>query len=272
MGLELVLSRVRINKSAPLGGVPSRETLNQGREMADETSPRPDAAKLERHVEKVQDNLWANALGTAALVESALCLAVQALCHHRPELAADVKAIEREIDRQEVAIESECLRVLALFEPVASDFRRVLTIMRVNRDLERIGDLAVRVAKRARKLGRAPSPVAIPEPLEALAEAAVFSVRDALDSLANADAQSSRSVIAGDRRLDQYRRSVHAGLTQAIREDVDRVEDWLQLMDVARHLERIGDHAANIAEAVVYMKEGQIVRHERPKPAPGAPN
>ena len=137
---------------------------------------------LDRHVLKVQDNLWAEALGLAAVVESALSLSVTALCHHRPELAAEVKTIEREIDRREVAIESECLRVLALFEPLASDFRRVLTILRVNRDLERIGDLAARIAKRAKKLARAASPVPIPEPLESLAEAAVLSVRNALDS------------------------------------------------------------------------------------------
>jgi phosphate transport system protein len=148
-----------------------------------------------------------------------------------------------------------------LFEPVASDFRRVLTILRVNRDLERIGDLSARIAKRAKKLARGSRPVPIPEPLEALAEAAMLSVRGALDSLAKCDAQSGRSVIAEDNRLDQYRRTVRAGLKEAIRSDVDRVEDWLQLMDVARHLERVGDHAAGIAEAVIYMKEGQIIRH-----------
>jgi phosphate transport system protein len=221
----------------------------------------PNAANIDRQVFKAQDNLWADALGLAAVVESALSLSVTALCHHRPELVAEVKASEREIDRREVAIESECLRVLALYEPVASDFRRVLTILRVNRDLERIGDLAARIAKRAKKLTRGPSPVPIPETLEALAEAAMLSVRGALDSLGNCDAQSGRSVIAGDHRLDQFRRTVRAELTEAIRQDVDRIEEWLHLMDVARHLERVGDHAASIAEAVVYMKEGQIIRH-----------
>jgi phosphate transport system protein len=241
-------------------------TLDEGRamptEMTGDTSRSNfGPANLDRHTFKIQDNLWAEALGLAAVVESALSLSVTALCHHRPELAAEVKTIEREIDRREVAIESECLRVLALYEPVASDFRRVLTILRVNRDLERIGDLAARIAKRVKKLARGPSPVPIPEPLEDLAEAAILSVRGALDSLTNCDAKSSRSVIAEDHRLDQYRRTVRAGLKEAIRMDVNRVEDWLQLLDVARHLARVGDHAAGIAEAVVYMKEGQIIRH-----------
>src|SRR5579863_8309091 len=101
----------------------------------------PNFANMERQVFKAQDNLWADALRLAAIVESTLSLSVTALCHHRPELVTEVKANEREIDRREVTIESECLRVLALYEPVASDFRRVLTILRVNRDLERIGDL-----------------------------------------------------------------------------------------------------------------------------------
>jgi phosphate transport system protein len=221
----------------------------------------PNSANMDRQVFKAQENLWADALGLAAVVESALSLSVTALCHHQPELAAEVKASEREIDRREVAIESECLRVLALYEPVASDFRRVLTILRVNRDLERIGDLAARIAKRAKKLARGPSPVPIPETLEALAEASMLSVRGALDSLVNCDAESGRSVIAGDHRLDQYRRTVRAEIKEAIRQDVDRMEEWLHLLDVARHLERVGDHAASIAEAVVYMKEGQIIRH-----------
>ena len=232
-------------------------------ELTGDTSRNFSAVNLDRHVLKVQDNLWAEALGLAAVVESALSLSVTALCHHRPDLAAEVKRIEREIDRREVAIESECMRVLALFEPVASDFRRVLTILRVNRDLERIGDLAARIAKRVKKLARGSSPVPIPEPLEALAEAAMLSVQNALDSLTKCDARSGRSVIAEDYRLDQYRRTARAGLKEAIRSDVDRVEDWLQLMDVARHLERVGDHAAGIAEAVIYMKEGQIIRHLR---------
>jgi phosphate transport system protein len=214
-----------------------------------------------RHIRKIQDNLWADALGLAAVVESTVATSIKALCHHRPDLAAEVKANEREIDRREVAIESECLRILALYEPVASDFRRVLTVLRINRDLERLGDLAARIAKHARKLAARPSPVAIPERLEALADAAMLAVAGALDALVNADAQSGRSVIAGDPQLDNLRRIVRGELKEAIRRDVDRVDDWLRLMDVARHLERVGDHAVSIAEAVVYMKEGQIIRH-----------
>ena len=130
----------------------------------DKTSGGPGSPRTERAILKVQDDLWAEALRLAAVVELTFAASVTALCHHRPELAAEVKAGEREIDRREVAIEKDCLRVLALYEPVASDFRRVLTILRVNRDLERIGDLAARIANGPRSspagpdLCRSPSP------------------------------------------------------------------------------------------------------------------
>jgi phosphate transport system protein len=236
-----------------------------------DAEPLPAPAGSERHILRVQEDLWMQALRMAGVVEAALTLSVTALIHGRPELAAEVKVREREIDRQEVSIESECLRVLALYEPVASDFRRVLTVMRVNRDLERISDLAARVAKRASKLTVDPAPLPLPEPLEALATGALDSVRHALDALAKSDAASARAVIAGDRQIDQHRRTVRRGLTESIRQDPARVEDWLRLLDIARHLERIGDHATSIAESVVYLHEGRIIRHAegRRKGEPG---
>jgi phosphate transport system protein len=240
-------------------------------EQSHDTVPVRGNGVADRHIIKAQDDLWADALGLAGVVESTFRVAVMALCHHRPDLAAGVKASEREIDRREVAIEAETLRVLALYEPVASDFRRILTILRVNRELERIGDLAARIAKRARKLAAAPGPVVIPDPLEALAEAAMLAVRDALDALSKRDAEAGRSVIAEDYRLDRYRRAAREELKAAIRQDVGRLEQCLSLMDAARHMERVGDHAAGIAEAVVYLSEGRIVRHDRdvlkPQPA-----
>jgi phosphate transport system protein len=239
-------------------------------ETTEEASGGSNDLTSDRHALKVQEELWVEALGLAAVVESAFALSVTAFCSHRPEPTAEVKAREREIDRREVGIENACLRVLVLYEPVASDFRRVLTVLRVNRNLERIGDLAVRIATRAKKLASSPVPLPIPEPLEALAEGALCAVRGALDALAQSDAHLGRSVIAGDRRLDEYQRTVRAGLKESIRREPGRVDDWLRQIEIARHLERAGDHAVGIAEAVIYLKEGQIIRHERFGPeAPG---
>jgi phosphate transport system protein len=225
----------------------------------------------ERHILRVQEDLWVEALRMAGVVEATLTLSVTALCHGRPELAKEVKHREREVDHQEVAIERECLRVLALYEPVATDFRSVLTVLRVNRDLERISDLSARIAKRASRLGVEPGPLPIPEPLESLATEALDAVRKALDALSRRDTSAARAVIAGDRQIDQLRRTVRDELTASIRREPERVEDWLRLLDIARHLERVGDHAAGIAESVVYLNDGQIIRHaERPgKGEPG---
>jgi phosphate transport system protein len=226
----------------------------------------PGQSGSDRPILRIQEDLWAAALGLAGVVESVLTQSVTALCHHRPELTAGVKASEREIDRREVAIERECLRVLALYEPVASDFRRMLTVLRVNRDLERIGDLSARVAKHVRKLAVGPAALPVPEPLEALAEAALESLRNALDALGKTDSRLGRAVIAGDPRLDQYRRTVREGLKESMRRDPAKLDDGLRLLDIARHLERIGDHAARIAEAVIYLKDGELIRHSRGRP------
>jgi phosphate transport system protein len=234
--------------------------LNTSGSGTPETGPST-GLNAERHILRAQEDLWVEALRMAGVVESALTMSVTALCLGRPELAVEVKLREREIDRQEVRIESECLRVLALYEPVASDFRRVLTILRVNRNLERISDLAARIAKRTSRLGVNPNPVPIPEPLESLATAALEAVRRSLDSLTRSDTKEARAVIDDDRLIDKWRRTVRDGLTESIRNEPERVEDWLRLLDIARHLERVGDHAASIAEAVVYLNEGQIIRH-----------
>ncbi|MCA1686032.1 MAG: phosphate transport system regulatory protein PhoU, partial [Planctomycetia bacterium] len=192
---------------------------------------RPAAAGPERHILRAQEDLWVEALRMAGVVEATLTLSVTALCHGRPDLAAEVKIREREVDRREVVIERECLRVLALYEPVASDFRRVLTVLRVNRDLERISDLAARIAKRSRKLSADPTPLPIPEPLESLAAEALEAVRHALDALAKSDAVAARSVVAGDRNIDRARRIVRDGLTESIRLEPGRLDDWLRLLD-----------------------------------------
>jgi phosphate transport system protein len=220
-----------------------------------------DAAGTGGHVFRAYDHLWAEALRLATVVEAALTKSVTALCEHRPGLAAEVKATEREIDRSEVEIENECLRILALYEPVASDFRRVLATLRINRDLERIGDLAARIARRVKKLAGYPDPPSLPETLEMLAQGALGAVRASLDALVEVDARLGRKVIVGDHVLNRHRRSVNAGLKESIRGDPGRIEMWLWLRDIARDLERIGDHAAGIAESVIYLQEGQIVRH-----------
>ncbi len=213
------------------------------------------------HPLRVQEDLWADSLRMASIVEAAIVLSIRALCDGRPDLAAEVKQHERDIDRREVAIESECLRVLALYEPVACDLRRVLTILRINRDLERIGDLAARIAKRVKRIAKDSGTIPISEPLEALARGAANAFNDALDALARSDAVAARSVLSSDRQIDEQRRTVLKALKASLVNEPGRINVWLRLMNVARNLERVGDHAVHIAEAVVYLKEGRLIRH-----------
>ncbi|HEV3167056.1 MAG TPA: phosphate signaling complex protein PhoU [Isosphaeraceae bacterium] len=220
-----------------------------------------DRVTLGRHFLRDMEGLWAEVLKLAAVVESALSTSVRALCDGRADLAAEVRGGEKVINHWEVQIEQACLKVLALHQPVASDLRRVAAALKINNDLERMADLAEHIAKRARKLASTHQPTPIPQELEAMAMEALNAVHDSLDSLANCDAVLARSVIAADRRIDRHRRAVLKQLKQGIRQDPDRVNTWLRLINTARNLERVADHATNIAEAVVYLKEGSIIRH-----------
>jgi phosphate transport system protein len=216
---------------------------------------------LGRHFLRDMEGLWTRVLKQAAVVEEALNTSVRALCDGRADLAAGVKLGDQAIDRWEIQIERDCLRVLALHQPVASDLRRIAVVLRINNDLERMADLARHIAKRAKKLASEAPPTAIPEELESMAIEALAQVRDCLDALIKGDADLARRVIQGDRRIDRHQRLVRKGLKAAIRRDPDRLNTWLRLINTARNLERVADHATNIAEAVIYLKEGDIVRH-----------
>jgi phosphate transport system protein len=207
-----------------------------------------------------QEELWQGILSLAGDVEKALKTAVDALCDARPELIAMVRAEEKEIDRSEVRIEQECFRLLALYGLVASDLRMVVSTLRVNRDLEGLADLAENIAKRAKKLSK--DPVALPHlpRLRTLADLSLSLVHDSLDSLRTLDPMRARRVIEADRAVDRHRLAVVAELKRALVQKPDRVNTWLRLINSARNLERAADHATNIAEAVVSMTEGEIIR------------
>jgi phosphate transport system protein len=165
------------------------------------------------------------------------------------------------VDRWEVQIERECVRVLALHQPVASDLRRVAAVLKINGDLERLADLARHIAKRVKKLAADPLAFPVPQPLENLGLEALTQVHDSLDALTQANVARAQAVIAADRRIDRHYRSVLKLLKQEIVQYPERINTWLRLVNTARNIERIADHASKIAEAVVYLKEGEILRH-----------
>jgi phosphate transport system protein len=226
-------------------------------------SASPTSAPPVRHALRDQESLWAEFLAMGLTAVDSVSKSIAVVCEGRLDIAHEVKSLERASDRAEIRIEQECLRILALFEPVASDLRRMATILKVNRDWERIADLAARIARRARKPERAP----VPEPLKSLARDVLAQVCAAYDALVSRDARRARIVIAGDRSIDQAYRELRNELKQSLRRDAGRLDSWLQLMNTARNLERIGDHATGIAQAVVYLEEGNIVRHTPKSPA-----
>ncbi len=214
-----------------------------------------------RHALRDQDSLWADFLGLAYSVVDALEKSVQAICEDRFDLIDDVENEEEYSDRREVVIEQECLRILALYEPLASDLRRMATVLKVNRDWERIADLALRVARRARKLSRSPSGLVMPEPVKQLARDVLAQVRACWKALEDGDSAAARTIIAGDSAIDAQYRSLRKELKTQMSQHPDQLDAWLLVMNTARNLERIADHAVGIAQTVVYLKEGVIIRH-----------
>jgi phosphate transport system protein len=208
------------------------------------------------------ESLWAEVLKLAAVVEDALNQSIHALCDGRVELAEELKHRKRTMDRWEVQIERECVRVLALHQPVASDLRRVTTVLKINGDLERLCDLARHIAKRVKKLTGHPDAFPIPQPLENLALSALSQIRDSLDALTQSNVARAQTVIAADRQVDLDYHAVQRQLKIEIVRNPERINTWLRLVNTARNLERIANHAAKIAESVIYLKEGDIMRHQ----------
>jgi phosphate transport system protein len=226
---------------------------------------------LGRHFVRDMDHLWEQILKLSAVVETALTNAIRAFCDARPDLVAEVRDEENLVDDWEVQIELDCLKVLALHNPVASDLRRVAAILKIDAELERLSDLAEHIARRARKLASEPAGVAVPPRLEALAQESLAQVHTALDALASNDVGLARGVIDGDREVRRHRRTLQRDFKDAIRSQPERINTWLRLINTARNFERVSEHATNIAEAVIYLKEGRIIRHDRKRNASGAP-
>jgi phosphate transport system protein len=240
--------------------------MREPQNVGDAVSPRAIGAGPAypgRHSLREQEALWSDFLGMGQTVIASLEKGVAALCEGRIDIVPEVKELERDSDREEVRIEQNCLRVLALFEPVASDLRRMATILKVSRDWERIADLAARVARRARKLAREwEGPVTVPDSLKSLASDVLDQTRASYEALVARDAQKARTVIKGDRAIDRLYRRFRRDTKDSLRGNASQLDAWLQLLSIGRHLERIADHATDIAETVVYLQEGIIIRHK----------
>lgn len=212
------------------------------------------------HLQRDLDHLHHQVLAMSGIVEEMLEKGTRALFERNLALADEVIRFDAVVDEREVQIEEECLKALALHQPVAVDLRRIATVLKVNNDLERMADLAVNIAERAKALLEYPGFV-IPITLARMVELARTMVSDVLDSFVNTDSIAASRVSAMDATVDQLNREIIAELQDVMRQDPNLVVPALHCFSASRHIERISDHATNIAEDVIYLVEGVIVRH-----------
>ncbi len=198
----------------------------------------------------------------ATRVEEAVRKAAASIIEGRRELAVSVMDMDQEIDDMEVEVEEECLKILALHQPVAQDLRYIITVLKMNNDLERIGDLAKNCAQQSVHVAGERNLI-IPYDLNGMAAKVQSMLRNSLDALVQSDSMLARTVLDADDEVDAIDAQMYPDVQAAIREHPEQMQCLIRLLKVAQNLERIGDHATNIAEDVIYMIEGKIVRHRR---------
>lgn len=207
------------------------------------------------------DKLKKHILSLAAYVEEAVVKSVDAINSRDADLGQSVVDFDEYIDAVEVEVEEECLKLLALHQPVTQDLRFIVACIRLNSDLERIGDLAVNIAERAVYLASVAEPSEKPLDVGAMARLVRSMLSGALDALVNLDTARARKVCAMDDDADSMHRDTFVRVEEAVRRHPSEFATMTHYLSVSRYLERIADHATNIAEDVIYMVEGDIVRH-----------
>ncbi|MCR9291563.1 MAG: phosphate signaling complex protein PhoU [bacterium] len=220
---------------------------------------------MSRHLSKDLGDAYHRVLALSGQVEEMVHKAIRALIGRQSDLASEVIGLDEEIDRVEVQIEEECLKMLALHQPVAADLRRLTTMMKINNDLERIADLACNIAERANDLVEFET-YPIPEQLSDMAGAATRMVRDSIDAFVNLDIESAYQVIARDDTIDEMNVEIIDQVTSLMQQNPAWIEPALLSFSASRSIEQIGDHAVNVAEDVIYMVNGVIVRHRHNDP------
>ncbi len=215
---------------------------------------------MTRHLLNEIDKLKSRILALSVIVEESVYRAVKSFQDRDAASAQAVIEGDNEIDLAEVDIEEECQKVLALHQPVAHDLRFIIAVLKINAELERIGDGAVNIAERVNLLAREKQ-VQIPFDFLGMARKAKDMLRESLDALINLDADHAFHVIQEDDEVDRMNEQVYSIIEESIRNDPDHVESYIHLLGVSRQIERIADHASNIAEDVIYLIEGRIVRH-----------
>jgi phosphate transport system protein len=228
-------------------------------------------AHTDREYEAELVRLRQQIVDMGAKVDEMLSMSMCTLVERRTDLASQVIELDHQVNRLEVETDGLCMRVLARRQPVASDLRFITSALKLVTDLERIGDLAVNICERAIELNEAPPHEPCVD-LPAMSQAAQSMVRDALGAFVHSDADRARDVIERDRVVDAYYAQIFRGLLECMMQDPRSVFGATRVQSVAKYLERIADHATNLAEMVVFMVVRQDIRHQGKLGEPAAPH
>lgn len=215
---------------------------------------------MERKFESELKDLKNKILAMGGYVEQALDKATQALLERNPKKLEEVHQIERKINQAHIQIDSLCLEILARLSPVAADLRLILAIIKINTDLERMGDQAVNISYNAEHY-LADRSIAVALNLPEMATLVKTMVRESLDAFMRADTQLAQKVLESDDEVDQFKNRVFSQLVPYMKDNSSNIEAALDMILIARNLERMGDHATNIAEDVIFACTGEDVRH-----------
>ena len=213
-----------------------------------------------KHLQRDLESAKREILAMGSLVERAISDAIRALRERDPELARAVRAGDHAIDDKEISIEEECLKILALHQPVAQDLRFIVAILKVNNDLERMGDLAQSMASRGVDLVKESS-VAEPPGMDEMMTRVRSMVTRSLDSLVHLDPEAARDILRDDQAVDELHKKMYGHIQDQMESDPTNVRDWVRWLSVSRYLERLADYTTNIAEDVIFTVEGEVVRH-----------
>jgi|SRR4051812_1688622 len=221
---------------------------------------------MQRHFDQELAILKEKLLTMASHAEGSVTKAIRALVERDDSLAREVKEHDSILDQFEIEIDEFAISLLALKAPLATDLRLITTAMRISHDLERVGDEATTISRRALELNQEPQLkpyVDIPR----MAEMGLSMLHDAIDAFVNKDSAKARAVIPRDKDVDALNKQLHRELVSFVIEDPTTITRALNLMVISKSLERIADHATNVAEEVVYLYEGRDIRHSKAAPA-----
>ncbi len=213
---------------------------------------------MQRHFHEELDTLKQTLLAMGGLVEDQIRRVMRALIDRDSDLAQEVIDRDRQVNAYDVEIDEKCVELLALHQPTAGDLRFITTTLKIVTDIERIGDQAVNIAQRALELGREPQ---LYVDLPRMAEKAQRMVKESLDAFVSRDTALAREVCGEDSEVDALREQVFRELLTFMMEDPRTIPRAIRLILISRFLERVADHATNIAEMVIYMVESKMVRH-----------